>query len=106
MGTKLNVEIIKVGDKSATAQGKNFFLLTCPSGINSNVAALKSFKVFIEKVSSDRKLCAGQTVTVKILAVAYTKGVPDITGELVSTSTQQVKLSELFCPLGDGWLVS
>ena len=65
-----------------------------------NVAALKSFKVLIEKVSSDRKLCAGQTVTIKILAVAYTKGVPDITGELVST--QQVKQTELFSHLGDG----
>ena len=89
----MNVEIIKVGDKSATAQGKIFFLLTCPPGININVAALKSFKVLIEKVSSDRKLCAGQTVTIKILAVAYTKGVPDITGELVSTQVKH---------LGDG----
>ena len=104
MGTKLNVEIIKVGDKSATAQGKIFFLLTCPPGININVAALKSFKVFIEKVSSDRQLRAGQTVTVKILGVAYTKGVPDITGEILSSP--QVKLTELFSHLGDGWLVS
>ena len=91
----MNVEIIKVGDKSATAQGKNFFLLTCPSGINSNVAALKSFKVSVDKVGSERKLSPGQIVTIKIVSVAYTKGVPDITGDLVST-----QVTELFSHLG------
>ena len=51
-------------------------------------AALKSFKVSIEKVSSDRKLSPGQTVTVKIVSVAYTRGVPDIIGDVVSVSSQ------------------
>ena len=50
-----------------------------------NVAALKSFKVYI---ASDKKLRAGQIVTVKIVSVAYTKGVPDIIGDVVSVSSQ------------------
>lgn len=57
----------------------------------------------VDRVPSDRKLSAGQTVTIKIVSVAYTKGVPDITGELVST---KVKLT--VSHLGEvaaGWLV-
>ena len=68
------------------------FPLNLSAGIDINVTALKSFRVSIPK---DRNLSVGQTVTIKILAVAYTKGVPDISGELVST---QVKLTGL------GWL--
>ena len=71
------------------------------SGIDINVAALKSFKVSVDRVPSDRKLSAGQTVTIKIVSVAYTKGVPDITGELVST---KVKLTVSHLSEVAGWL--
>ena len=49
-----------------------------------NVAALKFFHVYIDEVSSERNLQAGQVVTIKILSVAYTRGVPHISGQLVS----------------------
>ena len=50
-----------------------------------NVAALKFFHVYIDEVPSDRDLQAGEIVTIKIVSVAYSKGVPHIFGQLVST---------------------
>ena len=71
------------------------FPLNLLPGTDFNVAALKSFKVSVDKVGSERKLSPGQIVTIKIVSVAYTKGVPDITGDLVST-----QVTELFSHLG------
>ena len=58
-------------------------------------AALKFFTVSIDKVPTDRTLRDGQMVTIKITSVAYSKGVPSITGELVSTQQVALDLSSL-----------
>ena len=85
VGQKLNVEIIKVGEKDLTVTGKIYFLRKRGGFFIINIAALKLFNVLIREVPSNRNLRAGQTVTIKILSVAYRKGVPYISGHLVSS---------------------
>ena len=66
------------------------------SSINTNFAALKSFKVFVQKLPRDRTLRAGETVKVKILSIAYTKGVPELLGEFVSSTQASLIWGEKF----------
>ena len=59
---------------------------------HENISALQTFNVIIQKGLKDCNLEAGTTVLVRIVSVAYTAGVPNIIGDLVSV---QVSLSFL-----------
>jgi len=70
VGNHLNVKIEKVNEKYATA------------------LALESFKVHIPKLPANIHLQPGQNVAIRIVSLAYSKGVPDLIGELVQRTSE------------------
>lgn len=75
-GDHLTVKLQKVGPKYATAQ------------------VFENINLLIQKLPSDSNLKTGAKVVIKIVSLAYTKGVPDIIGELVSKQVNGAKQSD------------